>query len=70
MNHSEKVDFYNQHKLTIHPAIKTATDTKPQWRRLFWTTARDSDKYKAGCVDIFSAKFPELFDSLINRNEE
>ena len=66
MRPSQKIEFYNRHRLTIHPAIKTDPKTKPLWRRLFWTTAKDSDLYKAGCVDIFKTSFPDLFTSLID----
>ncbi len=69
MTQADKVNFYNQHKLTIHPEIKTQSATKSLWRRLFWSTARDSDIYKAGCVDIFVGNFPEQFSNLINRNK-
>ena len=68
MTEAEKIDFYNRHEVEIHPAIKTKPETKPLWRRLFWTTARDSDEYKAGCVEIFEANFPDLFLKLINSN--
>ena len=64
MNVSEKVDFYDQNKSSIHPIIKSADETKPLWRRLFWTTGRDSDEYKAGCVDILRTHFPNIFDEL------
>ena len=70
MTQEQKINFYNRHQLTIQPAIKIDPETKPLWRRLFWTTARDSDQYKTGCVDIFKASFPDLFSNLINRNEE
>ena len=55
MTESLKVNFYNMNKLIIHPTIKTDAKTKALWRKLFWTTGKDSDKYKAGCVDIFKA---------------
>ena len=65
MSEIEKVDFYDLHKLIIHPAIKTGPETKPLWRKIFWTTPKDSEQYKAGCVDIFEAHFPDLFMKLI-----
>ena len=61
---SEKIRFYNQHKEIIHPLIKAHENTKPLWRRLFWTTGRDSKEYKSGCYDIFKMNFPETFHSL------
>ena len=64
MNQSEKVLYYNKYKETIHPNIKSGECTKPLWRKLFWTTGRDSDEYKSGCVDIFQEYFNELFHDL------
>ena len=46
MSGTEKVDFYDQHKPIIHEAIKTESQTKPLWRKLYWTTAKDSYAYK------------------------
>ena len=34
MTESEKIAFYNRHKVKIHPAIKTKPESKPLWRRL------------------------------------
>jgi len=53
MNFSEKVVFYNENRDSIDPKIKTSEKTKPLWRRLYWTTGKNSDEYKAGCVDIY-----------------
>ena len=64
MNQSEKIIFYNKFKDVIHPTIKTHQETKPLWRRLYWTTGRDSDEYKSGCVEILKNKFPILFKEL------
>ena len=64
MTESEKVAYYNLHKITIHQTIKTEPQTKPLWRRLFWTTPKDSNKYKSGCVDIFITNFPCLHTEL------
>ena len=68
MTETEKVDFYNHHKPSIHPVIKSEPNTKPLWRRLFWTTAKNSDEYKSGCVDILKDHFPELFSELKRYN--
>tara|TARA_B100000700_G_C14345258_1_gene534631 strand:+ start:93 stop:266 length:174 start_codon:yes stop_codon:yes gene_type:complete len=48
----------------IHPKIKSDYRTKPLWRKLFWTTARDSDEYKIGCITIFIDYFPGLYKKL------
>ena len=64
MNKSEQASFYDQHREIIHPKIKTALTTKPLWRKLFWTTGRDSDEYKSGCVEIFKEYFPSEFKTL------
>ena len=66
MAEEEKVNFYNLHKSMIHPKIKSDLRTKPLWRRTFWSTAKDSDIYKASCVDIFINHFPELYKKLKN----
>jgi len=65
MDEREKVLFYDQYRETIHPIIKSKLETKPLWRRLFWTTGRDSDQYKSGCVDIFCEYCPDLFNTLM-----
>ena len=64
MTEAEKIDFYNLHKLTILPTIKAESKTKALWRRLFWTTAKNSNLYKAGCIDILMNNFPDLYTSL------
>ena len=61
MEESEKVILYNMYKQIIHAKIKSDEATKPLWRRLYWTTAKDSNKYKAGCFDIYIYHFPEEF---------
>ncbi len=68
MTESEKVNFYNLYKSTIHPKIKSQDHTKPLWRRLYWTTVKDSNIYKIGCVDIFITHFPNLYKKLKNQN--
>jgi len=69
MEKQEKIVFYNQHKFIIQPSIKNQAQTQPLWRKLFWTTARESDQYKIGCVDIFKIHFPELYITLKTNNE-
>ena len=68
MTESEKLNFYNLHKSTIHPNIKSQDHTKPLWRRLYWSTAKDSKIYKVGCVDIFMNHFPNLYKILKDQN--
>jgi len=68
MNKQEKIDFYNRHKLSIHLSIKAQAEAKPLWRKLFWTTGRDSDQYKIGCVDIFKIHFEKLYSNLKGNN--
>ncbi len=64
MTETEKVDFYNRYQQTIRPKLRHGLETKPLWRRLYWTTGRDSNEYKAGCVEMLEAHFPELFINL------
>ena len=64
MEDIQKVKFYDEYKSIINPKIKSAEATKPMWRRLFWTTPRNSDKYKQVCIDIFSTHFPDLFKKI------
>ncbi len=64
MKKEQAVIFYDIQRDTIHPLIKSHATTKPLWRKLFWTTARNSDEYKSGCVEIFKLHFPELFKKL------
>ena len=59
MTHQEMVDFYDKNKECIHLKIKSDLLTKPLWRRLFWTTGRDSEEYKAGCVEIYQQHFQD-----------
>tara|TARA_Y100001970_G_C13885712_1_gene676110 strand:+ start:561 stop:773 length:213 start_codon:yes stop_codon:yes gene_type:complete len=68
MTDDEKVSFYNTNRNCIHPLIKSFPATKPLWRKLFWTTARDSDKYKIGCVDILESYFPEFLRELLKKD--
>ncbi len=70
MNENEKVDFYDLNQQSIHLTIKSNVKTKPLWRRLYWTTGKDSDEYKAGCVDILKAYFPDSFQNLIHKASE
>ena len=70
MQEKEKIVFYDRYKLIIHPSIKTQSHTKPLWRKLFWTTAKNSDQYKIGCVDIFTIHFPELYQTLKENKEK
>ena len=65
MDEDEKIIFYNKNKACIHPLIKSYPITKPLWRKLFWTTARDSNAYKKGCVEILEFYFPELIEELL-----
>ena len=69
MTESEKIVFFDLHRLGIHEAIKTHYQPKSLWRKLFWTTQRDSNQYKAGCVDIFKAHFQELYRTLQANSE-
>ena len=69
MNAKEKSDFYNLHRQCIHPVIKSDPATKPMWRKLFWTTGKNSVEYKCGCVDILMANFPYLFNELLKTYE-
>ena len=64
MHDSEKVIFYNNYQSIIHTTIKSDEITKPLWRRLYWTTEKNSDTYKVGCVTIFTEYFPERFSDL------
>ncbi len=64
MTDRDKVIFYNKYQPSIHPLIKSNPDTKPKWRKLFWTTGRDSNQYKVGCVEILKEYFPYLFTEL------
>ena len=64
MENFYKIEFYNKNKQIIHPLIKSDPITKPLWRKLFWTTGRNSDEYKSGCVDIFIKYFPSKFFKL------
>ncbi len=66
MNLTEKVHLYNKNAKSIHQKIKSDPQTKPLWRRLFWTTGRNSDEYKAGSLEIYQEYFPDLFKSLSN----
>ena len=66
MNQLEKANFYNEHIDIIHPKIKSDPQTKPLWRKLYWTTAKNSKEYKSGCVDIFIEYFSKEFKELIN----
>lgn len=65
MQEKEKSNFYDFHKRCIHPVIKSDPETKPLWRRLYWSTGRNSIEYKCGCVDILESNFPYLFDELV-----
>tara|TARA_Y100001968_G_C18865362_1_gene484596 strand:- start:223 stop:438 length:216 start_codon:yes stop_codon:yes gene_type:complete len=65
MTIEEKIIFYDKNKSCIHPVIKSDLITKPLWRKLYWTTARDSEAYKLGCLEILKNNFPELFKELI-----
>jgi len=69
MTCTEKLDIYIQHKSFIHTTIKNSQITKPLWRKLFWSTGRDSDEYKTGCVDIYLTYFPELYTSKQSTNK-
>ncbi len=64
MTDSEKVILYDLYRKIIHPLIKSNESTKPLWRRLYWTTGKNSQEYKSGCIDIFKEYFPELFNNL------
>ncbi len=69
MTGSEKVNFFNLNKDMIDQQIKTKHETKAFWRKLFWTTARDSDKYQAGYIKNAQIYFPNIFSNLINKNK-
>ena len=64
MNEKEKENFYDFHSSCIHPVIKSEPATKPLWRRLFWSTGKNSIEYKCGCIDILEKHFPFLFNEL------
>ncbi len=64
MNEQEKMNFYDFHIRCIHPVIKSQPNTKPLWRRLYWSTAKNSIEYKCGCIDILKEHFPYLFKEL------
>ena len=64
MTDKEKLSFYEFHCKCIHPVIKSDPNTKPLWRRLYWSTGKNSNEYKSGCVDILEANFPYLFNEL------
>ncbi len=64
MNDGEKLDFYTTHRDCIHPVIKSHPETKPLWRRLYWTTGKNSIEYVSGCLDILKSHFPYLFQEL------
>ncbi len=66
MTEADKVYLYDKQKQIIHPLIKADARTKPLWRKLFWTTGKDSDEYKAGCIDIFKDNFPSKYQDLIS----
>ena len=65
MNESRKVEFYDKYRYLIHPRIKSDQFTKPLWRKLFWTTAKNSNQYKSGCVDIFKDNFTDIYSQLL-----
>ena len=67
MTEEEKLAFYNRNELVILSTLKTRSNTKSLWRKLFWTTARDSDEYKVGCLEIFKNHFSKLFIELKNK---
>ena len=64
MNEKDKAKFYDFHYTCIHPVIKSDPNTKPLWRRLYWSTAKNSIEYKSGCMDILQNNFPYLYDEL------
>ena len=68
MEGEEKVSFYDRHKLKILKTLKTESHTKALWRKLFWTTAKNSDQFKVGCVEILKVHFPNVFTILTNDN--
>ena len=68
MTEDQKVMLYDLHKVTIHTSIKTNQETKPLWRRLYWTTGKNSDQYKCGCIDLFQTYFPTAYKTLIQEH--
>ncbi len=66
MKSSLEIDFYNQHRKSIHPLLKSDPQTKSLWRKLYWTTPKASKEYKVGCVEIIKAHFPKIFIELEN----
>ena len=70
MTNEEKIILYDLNRLCIHPVVKSDLRTKPLWRKLFWTTARDSREYKIGCIEILETYFPQLFQELIRQSKE
>ena len=68
MTDQEKIHLYDRYRSSIHFSIKTDPKTKPIWRKLYWTTGKDSDQYKIGCIDIYSENWPELFCSVVENN--
>ena len=49
MTDDEKINLYDRYRNSIHSSIKTDPRTKPMWRKLYWTSAKDSNRYKIGC---------------------
>ena len=70
MTEEQKVMLYDRHRMTIHTNIKTKEETKPLWRKLYWTTGKNSDEYKCGCVDIFQEYFPIIFKTLLKEDTQ
>ena len=66
MTEKEKINFYIMNKPLIIESLKSTPETKMLWRKLFWTTAKDSNEYKRGCVEIFKSNFNNKFDNLVN----
>ena len=57
----EKIDFHDQNEALIKLILKSKDETKSLWRKLYWTTAKNSKEYKVGCVNIFKDYFPSEY---------
>ena len=66
MTDFEKITLYNHQKVNIDRTLKSQSITKSLWRKLFWSTAKNSDIYKVGCIDIYKDHFPEEFVKVTN----
>ncbi len=61
----DKIDLYEMYRSSIYFSIKNHPRTRSMWRKLFWTTVKNSNEYKVGCIDIYSENWPELFRAVV-----